>query len=86
MEMVSVGQKGHFGVGAEQVLLLGPAHNLSLLSLAEILGQATLPVGSPSRPLSRRQVCPLTPGPGKSLSPAATVTAEVRRGPLWGSG
>ncbi|XP_052044518.1 phospholipid transfer protein C2CD2L isoform X1 [Apodemus sylvaticus] len=44
---------------------------------AELLGQATLPVGSPSRPLSRRQVCPLTPGPGKSLSPAATVTAEL---------
>uniref|UniRef100_UPI0034E062C8 phospholipid transfer protein C2CD2L isoform 3 n=1 Tax=Mus musculus TaxID=10090 RepID=UPI0034E062C8 len=44
---------------------------------AELLGQATLPVGSPSRPMSRRQVCPLTPGPGKSLSPAATVTAEL---------
>ncbi|XP_021515057.1 phospholipid transfer protein C2CD2L isoform X3 [Meriones unguiculatus] len=44
---------------------------------AELLGQATLPVGSPSRPLSRRQVCPLTPGPGKSLSSAATVTAEL---------
>ncbi|XP_008824193.1 phospholipid transfer protein C2CD2L isoform X2 [Nannospalax galili] len=43
----------------------------------ELLGQATLPVGSPSRPLSRRQVCPLTPGPGKVLSPAATMTAEL---------
>lgn len=44
---------------------------------AELLGQATLPVGSPSRPLSRRQVCPLTPGPGQALSPAATMTAEL---------
>ncbi|XP_026635347.1 phospholipid transfer protein C2CD2L isoform X3 [Microtus ochrogaster] len=44
---------------------------------AELLGQATLPVGSPSKPLSRRQVCPLTPGPGSSLSPAATMTAEL---------
>ncbi|XP_051012239.1 phospholipid transfer protein C2CD2L isoform X2 [Acomys russatus] len=44
---------------------------------AELLGQATLPVGSPSRPLSRKQVCPLTPGPGKSLGPAATMTAEL---------
>lgn len=44
---------------------------------AELLGQATLPVGSPSKPLSRRQVCPLTPGPGKSLSPAAIVTVEL---------
>ncbi|XP_038177053.1 phospholipid transfer protein C2CD2L isoform X1 [Arvicola amphibius] len=44
---------------------------------AELLGQATLPVGSPSKPLSRRQVCPLTPGPGSSLNPAATMTAEL---------
>ncbi|XP_023421970.1 phospholipid transfer protein C2CD2L isoform X3 [Cavia porcellus] len=43
----------------------------------ELLGQATLPVGSPSRPLSRRQVCPLTPGPGKALGPAATMAAEL---------
>lgn len=48
------------------------------LSPAELLGQAILPVGSPSRPLSRRQVCPLTPGPGKALGPAATVAVEVR--------
>ncbi|XP_055211068.1 phospholipid transfer protein C2CD2L isoform X3 [Gorilla gorilla gorilla] len=43
----------------------------------ELLGQATLPVGSPSRPLSRRQLCPLTPGPGKALGPAATMAVEV---------
>ncbi|XP_006890916.1 PREDICTED: C2 domain-containing protein 2-like isoform X2 [Elephantulus edwardii] len=45
---------------------------------SELLGQATLPVGSPSRPLSRRQVCPLTPGPGKALGPAATMAAELQ--------
>ncbi|XP_040833045.1 phospholipid transfer protein C2CD2L isoform X2 [Ochotona curzoniae] len=45
---------------------------------AELLGQATLPVGSPSRPLSRRQVCPLTPGPGRILGPAATIAAELQ--------
>ncbi|CAO2635337.1 Phospholipid transfer protein C2CD2L [Lemmus lemmus] len=50
---------------------------VSPLYPAELLGQATLPVGSPSKPLSRRQVCPLTPGPGSSLSPAATMTAEL---------
>ncbi|XP_062949793.1 phospholipid transfer protein C2CD2L isoform X2 [Cynocephalus volans] len=44
----------------------------------ELLGQATLLVGSPSRPLSRRQVCPLTPGPGKALGPAATMAAELQ--------
>ncbi|XP_055963461.1 phospholipid transfer protein C2CD2L isoform X2 [Sorex fumeus] len=44
---------------------------------AELLGQATLPVGSPSRPLSRRQVCPLTPGPRKVLGPAATMAVEL---------
>ncbi|XP_049634915.1 phospholipid transfer protein C2CD2L isoform X2 [Suncus etruscus] len=44
---------------------------------AELLGQATLPVGSPSRPLSRRQVCPLTPGPREGLGPAATVAVEL---------
>lgn len=44
----------------------------------ELLGQATLPVGSPSRPLSRRQVCPLMPGPGKALGPAATIAAELQ--------
>ncbi|XP_015345231.1 phospholipid transfer protein C2CD2L isoform X3 [Marmota marmota marmota] len=44
----------------------------------ELLGQATLPVGPPSRPLSRRQVCPLTPGPGKALGPAATMAAELQ--------
>lgn len=86
MEMVSGGQKGHFGVGAEHRSCFWTRLTASLLSLAELLGQATLPVGSPSRPMSRRQVCPLTPGPGKSLSPAATVTAEVRRWPLWGKG
>lgn len=48
------------------------------LSPAELLGQVTLPVGSPSRPLSRRQVCPLTLGPGKALGPAATIAVEVR--------
>lgn len=53
---------------------------LTVLSLspAEILGQITLSVGPPSRPLSRRQVCPLTPGPGKALGPAATMAVEVR--------
>ncbi|KAG8522259.1 Phospholipid transfer protein C2CD2L [Galemys pyrenaicus] len=45
---------------------------------AELLGQTTLPVGSPSRPLSRRQVCPLTPGPGKALGPAATMAVELQ--------
>ncbi|KAM6159222.1 phospholipid transfer protein C2CD2L isoform 2-T2 [Rhynchocyon petersi] len=45
---------------------------------SELLGQVTLPVGSPSRPLSRRQVCPLTPGPGKALGPAATMAAELQ--------
>ncbi|XP_020042112.1 phospholipid transfer protein C2CD2L isoform X1 [Castor canadensis] len=44
----------------------------------ELLGQAILPVGSPSRPLSRRQVCPLTPGPGKALGPAATIAVELQ--------
>ncbi|XP_027786321.3 phospholipid transfer protein C2CD2L isoform X1 [Marmota flaviventris] len=44
----------------------------------ELLGQAKLPVGPPSRPLSRRQVCPLTPGPGKALGPAATMAAELQ--------
>ncbi|XP_045695271.1 phospholipid transfer protein C2CD2L isoform X1 [Phyllostomus hastatus] len=44
----------------------------------ELLGQATLPVGSPSRPLSRRQVCPLTPGPGKALGTAATMAVELQ--------
>uniref|UniRef100_A0A2K5FAL0 C2CD2 like n=1 Tax=Aotus nancymaae TaxID=37293 RepID=A0A2K5FAL0_AOTNA len=44
----------------------------------ELLGQATLPVGSPSRPLSRKQVCPLTPGPGKALGPAATMAVELQ--------
>uniref|UniRef100_A0A8C5L5A1 C2 calcium-dependent domain containing 2-like n=1 Tax=Jaculus jaculus TaxID=51337 RepID=A0A8C5L5A1_JACJA len=44
----------------------------------ELLGQATLPVGSPSRPLSRRQVCPLIPGPAKALGPAATMAAELQ--------
>ena len=53
---------------------------LTMLSLspAELLGQITLSVGPPSRPLSRRQVCPLTPGPGKALGPAATMAVEVR--------
>ncbi|XP_039085332.1 phospholipid transfer protein C2CD2L isoform X2 [Hyaena hyaena] len=45
---------------------------------AEPLGQVTLPVGSPSRPLSRRQVCPLTPGPRKALGPAATISVELQ--------
>nr|KAF6275067.1 C2CD2 like [Pipistrellus kuhlii] len=45
---------------------------------AELLGQATVPVGSPSRPLSRRQVCPLSPGPGTALGPAATVAVELQ--------
>ncbi|KAG3286704.1 phospholipid transfer protein C2CD2L isoform X1 [Ictidomys tridecemlineatus] len=45
---------------------------------SELLGQVTLPVGPPSRPLSRRQVCPLTPGPGKALGPAATMAAELQ--------
>uniref|UniRef100_A0A9L0JZS6 C2CD2 like n=1 Tax=Equus asinus TaxID=9793 RepID=A0A9L0JZS6_EQUAS len=44
----------------------------------ELLGQATLSVGSPSRPLSRRQVCPLIPGPGKALGPAATMAVELQ--------
>ncbi|XP_025784467.1 phospholipid transfer protein C2CD2L isoform X2 [Herpailurus yagouaroundi] len=44
----------------------------------ELLGQVTLPVGSPSRPLSRRQVCPLTLGPGKALGPAATIAVELQ--------
>lgn len=30
--MVSGGQKGHFGVGAEQVMLLDPAHRVTLIS------------------------------------------------------
>ncbi|XP_032724593.1 phospholipid transfer protein C2CD2L isoform X2 [Lontra canadensis] len=45
---------------------------------SEILGQITLSVGPPSRPLSRRQVCPLTPGPGKALGPAATMAVELQ--------
>ncbi|XP_049713078.1 phospholipid transfer protein C2CD2L isoform X3 [Loxodonta africana] len=45
---------------------------------SELLGRATLPVGSPSRPLARRQVCPLTPGPGKVLGPTATMVAELQ--------
>ncbi|GAB5577154.1 phospholipid transfer protein C2CD2L isoform X1 [Prionailurus iriomotensis] len=44
----------------------------------ELLGQVMLPVGSPSRPLSRRQVCPLTLGPGKALGPAATIAVELQ--------
>ena len=51
------------------------------LSPAELLGQATLSVASPSRPLSRRQVCPLTPGPGKALGQAAAMAIEVRSCP-----
>lgn len=68
------------GGGAEWSLTMGPAHGAAP-SPAELLGQATLPVGSPSRPLSRRQVCPLTPGPGAALGPAATVAVEVRSDP-----
>lgn len=64
-------------MSTEWSLVMGPAHSATL-SPAEFLGQATLPVGSPSRPLSRRQVCPLTPGPGKTLGPAATMAVEVR--------
>uniref|UniRef100_A0A8C0R0B2 C2CD2 like n=1 Tax=Canis lupus dingo TaxID=286419 RepID=A0A8C0R0B2_CANLU len=45
---------------------------------AELLGQVTLPVGSPSRLLSRRQVCPLTPGPGKALGLVATMAVELQ--------
>ncbi|XP_022369002.1 phospholipid transfer protein C2CD2L isoform X2 [Enhydra lutris kenyoni] len=45
---------------------------------SEILGQITLSVGPPSRPLSRRQVCPLTPGPGKALGPVATMAVELQ--------
>lgn len=45
---------------------------------SELLGQITLSVGPPSRPLSRRQVCPLTPGPGKALGPAATMAVELQ--------
>nr|XP_058924905.1 phospholipid transfer protein C2CD2L isoform X8 [Kogia breviceps] len=45
---------------------------------AEFLGQATVSVASPSRPLSRRQVCPLTPGPGKALGQAATMAVELQ--------
>ena len=56
------------------------------LSPAEFLGQATVSVASPSRPLSRRQVCPLTPGPGKALGQAATMAVEVRSCPLGGGG
>lgn len=56
------------------------------LSPAEFLGQATMSVASPSRPLSRRQVCPLTPGPGKALGQAATMAVEVRSWPLGGGG
>ncbi|XP_059959382.1 phospholipid transfer protein C2CD2L isoform X3 [Mesoplodon densirostris] len=44
----------------------------------EFLGQATVSVASPSRPLSRRQVCPLTPGPGKALGQAATMAVELQ--------
>ncbi|XP_076968803.1 phospholipid transfer protein C2CD2L isoform X4 [Tamandua tetradactyla] len=44
----------------------------------ELLGQATLPVGSPSRPLSGRQACPLTPGPGKALGTAAVIAVELQ--------
>uniref|UniRef100_A0A8C3WV15 C2CD2 like n=1 Tax=Catagonus wagneri TaxID=51154 RepID=A0A8C3WV15_9CETA len=44
----------------------------------ELLGQSTLSVGPPSRPLSRRQVCPLAPGPGKALGPAATLAVELQ--------
>ncbi|XP_022415937.1 phospholipid transfer protein C2CD2L isoform X1 [Delphinapterus leucas] len=44
----------------------------------EFLGQATMSVASPSRPLSRRQVCPLTPGPGKALGQAATMAVELQ--------
>lgn len=77
MEMVSVGQNRHCRVGTSGSCSRAQL-TVSPLCAAELLGQATLPVGSPSKPLLRRQVCPLTPGPGKSLSPAATMTAEVR--------
>ncbi|XP_003796871.1 phospholipid transfer protein C2CD2L isoform X2 [Otolemur garnettii] len=68
------------------VLDLGPqSRELTLKVLrssscgdTELLGQATLPVGSPSRPLSRRQMCPLAPGPGKALGPAATMAVELQ--------
>ncbi|XP_074158452.1 phospholipid transfer protein C2CD2L [Sminthopsis crassicaudata] len=42
-----------------------------------LLGHATLPVGSPSRQSSRRQLCPLTPGPAKALGPVATLALEL---------
>uniref|UniRef100_A0A4X2JYR1 C2CD2 like n=1 Tax=Vombatus ursinus TaxID=29139 RepID=A0A4X2JYR1_VOMUR len=42
-----------------------------------LLGHTTLPVGSPSRQTSRRQLCPLTPGPGKTSGPAATLAVEL---------
>ncbi|XP_072469085.1 phospholipid transfer protein C2CD2L isoform X1 [Notamacropus eugenii] len=42
-----------------------------------LLGHATLPVGSPSRQTSRKQLCPLTPGPGKTSGPAATLALEL---------
>lgn len=72
-------------MGAKPGLVMGLAHHAAL-SPAEVLGQATLSVGSPSRPLSRRQVCPLTPGPGKGLGLAATIAVEVRSRPLGEDG
>uniref|UniRef100_G3W7E5 C2CD2 like n=1 Tax=Sarcophilus harrisii TaxID=9305 RepID=G3W7E5_SARHA len=42
-----------------------------------LLGHTTLPVGSPSRHTSRRQLCPLTPGPAKALGPVATLALEL---------
>ncbi|XP_074071336.1 phospholipid transfer protein C2CD2L [Macrotis lagotis] len=42
-----------------------------------LLGHVTLPVGSPSRQTSRKQLCPLTPGPGKTSGPVATLALEL---------
>ncbi|XP_044525566.1 phospholipid transfer protein C2CD2L isoform X2 [Gracilinanus agilis] len=42
-----------------------------------LLGHTTLPVGSPSRQTSRRQLCPLTPGPGNTSGLVATLALEL---------
>lgn len=81
METVSMSRKGTSGWAWARTQLTALT-----LSAAELLGQTTLPVGSPSRPLSRRQVCPLIPGPGKALGPAATMAVEVRSRPLGKKG
>lgn len=69
---------GHRDLGPQSRELILKVLRSSSCGDTEFLGQATMSVASPSRPLSRRQVCPLTPGPGKALGQAATMAVELQ--------